>query len=415
MSRHYRRKAIPAVLAATALAVTAPAAVHAPAQAPAGSAGQSVPQSALQSNGQCVFPAAEIPGNPWSLQRVLMPQLWRYATGKGVTVAVIDTGVDDTNPQLRGAVAAGTDFLPKQGGNSLTDPVGHGTMVAGIIAARPTTGTGFVGLAPDARILSLRQNDSQGSGNADTLAQAVNEAVRQHVDVINISQDVASNGKPVALADNSSLGIAVANALSNNIVVVAAAGNENLSAATYPASFPDVLGVGASDRDNERASAFSETGRSVQVAAPGVDMVSTVPKGGQCVDSGTSFASPYVAGVAALLKQLHPTWKAQQIIARIEQTAQRTDPGRNDFIGWGVVDPVAALSDTSAPEMAAVPTVRTAGSAAPIQPRPLGLGETQADRDQRTATYALGLGLLAVMVISGVAVVIRDSRRRRTA
>ncbi|MFC1414924.1 type VII secretion-associated serine protease mycosin [Streptacidiphilus sp. N1-12] len=405
MSRHHRRRA----LLSTA-AVAAALSLSVPPQAWAGA-----PPGALQSNGSCVFPSAVIPSTPWALQRVLLPQLWHYATGAGITVAVIDTGVDDTNPQLRGAVRAGKNFLTGQPGTSLTDPVGHGTMVAGIIAARPAPGTGFVGLAPDATILSLRQNDAQGSGDAETMAKAVDEAVAKHVDVINISQDVSSDGKPLAVPADSHLARAVAAAVRARIVVVAAAGNENLSVPTYPASFPGVLGVGASDRDDERADAFSETGSSVGVAAPGVDMVSTVPKGGHCVDSGTSFAAPYVAGVAALLKQEYPHWTAAQVIARIEQTAQRTDPGRNNFIGWGVVDPVAALSDDAPAESAAVPTVRQHSSAAPVTPRPLGLGETQADRDRRTAVYALGLGALLVLLISGTAVVLRDMKRRRTA
>jgi membrane-anchored mycosin MYCP len=183
---------------------------------------------------------------------------------------------------------------------------------------------------------------------------------------------------------------------------------------TYPASLPGVLGVGASDRNDERDSDFSETGSSVDVAAPGVDMVSTVPGGGQCVDSGTSFAAPYAAAVAALLRQMHPDWTPAQIVARIEQTAQRTDPGRNDFIGWGVVDPVAAVSDTAPPASSAVPD-RTAAVAASVQPRPLGLGETQADREQRTAVYILCLGALAVALTAGTAIVLRDARRRPTA
>ena len=397
---------------AAILSLSAPVQAHAlPAGRPATGPNPVTPQS----NGKCVFPAAVIKSTPWSLQRVLLPQLWHYATGKGVTVAVIDTGVDDTNPQLRGAVTAGPNFLAGAKGGSLSDPVGHGTMVAGIIAARPAADTGFVGIAPDARILALRQNDAQGTGSDKTMAQAVYAAIARNVGVINISQDVSSNGKPVKVAPDGDLARAVAAAVKANIVVVAAAGNEGLSVPTYPASLPGVLGVGASDRDDERADAFSETGSFVGVAAPGVDMVSTVPKGGHCVDSGTSFAAPYVAGVAALLKQEYPHWTSAEIIARIEQTAQRTDPGRNDFIGWGVVDPVAALSAGTPAESAPVPTVRQHSSAAPIQPRPLGLGETQADRDQRTAVYALAIGLLVVVLISGTAVVLRDMRRRRTA
>ncbi|QMU78794.1 type VII secretion-associated serine protease mycosin [Streptacidiphilus sp. PB12-B1b] len=402
MTRHHRSRgpALASVLAVLALGTAAPA----PAAA----------RASLDSSGQCTFPAANISGNPWALQRVLLPQLWHLATGKGVTVAVIDTGVSDTNPQLRGAVLAGHDFLGGQSGGSLTDPDGHGTMVAGIIAARPSAATGFVGLAPAATILSLRQNDAQGDGTPRTLAEAVDAAVDAGAGVINISQDVTSNGRPVAVAPDSDLARAVARAVSHNVVVVAAAGNEGLSVPTYPASLPGVLGVGASDRNDERDSDFSETGSSVDVAAPGVDMVSTVPGGGQCVDSGTSFAAPYAAAVAALLKQLHPGWTAAQIIARIEQTAQRTDPGRNAFIGWGVVDPVAAVSDTAPPASSAVPD-RTTALAASVQPRPLGLGETEAAREQRTAVYILCLGALAVALTAGTAIVLRDARRRPTA
>jgi subtilisin family serine protease len=130
------------------------------------------------------------------------------------------------------------------------------------------------------------------------------------------------------------------------------------------------------------------------------------------VDSGTSFAAPYAAAVAALLKQVHPDWTAAQIIARIEQTAQRTDPGRNAFVGWGVVDPVAALSDSAPPASAAVPDPAAPVAAPPVQPRPLGLGETDATREQRTAVYILGLGALAVALTVGTAIVLRDARRR---
>jgi membrane-anchored mycosin MYCP len=411
VNRHHRSRgpALASVLAVLALSTAA-----APPPAPVRASAPAAARATIDSSGQCTFPAADISGNPWSLQRVLLPQLWHFADGRGVTVAVIDTGVSDTNPQLRGAVVAGKNFLTSESGDSLTDPDGHGTMVAGIIAARPSNATGFVGLAPAATILSLRQNDSQGDGTAHTLAQAVDAAVDAGVGVINISQDVTSNGKPVAVGPDSELARAVARAISHNIVVVAAAGNEGLSVPTYPASLPGVLGVGASDRNDERDSDFSETGSSVDVAAPGVDMVSTVPGGGQCVDSGTSFAAPYAAAVAALLRQMHPDWTPAQIVARIEQTAQRTDPGRNDFIGWGVVDPVAAVSDTAPPASSAVPD-RTAAVAASVQPRPLGLGETQADREQRTAVYILCLGALAVALTAGTAIVLRDARRRPTA
>ncbi|WP_322726237.1 type VII secretion-associated serine protease mycosin, partial [Streptomyces spongiae] len=297
----------------------------------------------LASSSECEFGGKVIPSTPWSLQRILLEQLHEQATGEGVTVAVIDTGVDDSNPQLSEAMASGgKDFVGK--GDGTEDIEGHGTRVAGIIAARPMKGTGFEGIAPKAKILSFRYTGGEEKeGNSETMSDAIRAAVAKGAKIINISSDTANK------QDNAGLAGAVADAVNSGALVVAAAGNDGADgnqADTYPASYPGVLAVAASDRNDERAF-FSQAGDFVDVAAPGVGMVSTVPKSGQCTADGTSFAAPYVAGVAALLKQKHPTWKADQIATRIEETAQRPGRGPNPFIGWGVVDPVAALSDDS--------------------------------------------------------------------
>ncbi len=110
-----------------------------------------------------------------------------------------------------------------------------------------------------------------------------------------------------------------------------------------------MLAVAASDRNNERA-AFSQSSNSVGVAAPGVDMISTVPKGGHCSDNGTSFSAPYVAAVAALLKEHHKDWSAQEVVAQIEQTAERSITGHDRLVGWGVVDPVRAVTEIADPK-----------------------------------------------------------------
>ncbi|MFD8422868.1 type VII secretion-associated serine protease mycosin [Streptomyces sp. NPDC059668] len=398
-----------ALAAATLLASTVTAALAPPA-------------TADSSTDQCTFPNKMYAGRPWALQRVLLDELWSRSKGKGVRVAVIDTGVDVRNPQLTHAVdtTAGRNFLPKKlkddngdpiprgKENGTTDTVGHGTRVAGIIAARPAPKTGFVGLAPEATIIPIEQNDAEGHGTASTLATAIRHAVKVGADVINISQDTAN-----AVAPDLDLKRAVDEALRANVVVVASAGNDGLGGnvkETYPASYPGVLAVAASDRNNERAS-FSQSGDFVGVAAPGVDMISTVPKGGHCPDNGTSFSAPYVAGVAALIKAEHPDWTPREIVAQIEQTAERSVPGRDRLVGWGVVDPVRALTEDDHPREFPDPLEGLSEAEAPV-PAALQLGETPDERNARLATYVAVGAVVLVAGLAGGAVAIRDARRR---
>lgn len=411
---HLRRK--------TALLTAAAALTGLSAVSPAAYADEAPHQLGINGSGECTFPMKkQIEGIPWPLQRVLLDELWQDTKGKGVRVAVIDTGVDNDNVQLKSAVdaSAGKDFLKpdkdsssddKRGKTDGTvDDVGHGTKVAGIIAARPRKGTGFVGLAPEATIIPIRQNDEKNSGNDKTMATAIEHAITKGADVINISQDTT---KPLSL--DSALNKAIQRAIQKKIVVVASAGNDGMNGKlkdTYPAAFPGVLAVASSDRNNERA-VFSQAGGFVGIAAPGVDVVSTVPGNGQCVDNGTSFSAPYVAGVAALLKAKYPEWTVPQIIAQIEQTAERSINGKDSFVGWGVIDPVRALSGDGGPI--------DAPHADPGPPKPpapeaahLAMTETAQERKERYATYALGIGVVLVAVVAGAATVIRDTRRRR--
>ncbi|MCX3061786.1 type VII secretion-associated serine protease mycosin [Streptomyces sp. GXMU-J5] len=380
---------------------------------------------AAADTGQCTFPSKDYKGRPWALQRVNLDDLWATATGKGVRVAVIDTGVDTKNPQLTDAVdvAEGRNFLPTKDdkgkkiegrGNAhgTTDTVGHGTRVAGIIAARRSKKTGFAGLAPEATIIPIKQNDAEGHGTSDELAQAINYAVSAKADVINISQDTEK-----ALTADNNLEKAVENAIAKKVVVVASAGNDGLGGKlkkTYPASYPGVLAVAASDRNNERA-VFSQSGDWVGVAAPGVDMVSTVPGGGHCSDNGTSFSAPYVAGVAALLKQHHKNWTSKEIVAQIEQTAERSVAGHDSRVGWGVVDPVKAVTDIPDPDHPIQTPKADEGmtDAKPPAVVPVHFGETADQRNSRLATYVLVGGLVLVAGLGGTAVAVRDARRRR--
>ncbi|NUL07522.1 type VII secretion-associated serine protease mycosin [Streptomyces lunaelactis] len=380
--------------------------------------------AAADSGTQCTFPGKTYEGRPWALQRVLLDELWKQSTGKGVRVAVIDTGVDIKNPQLTRAVdvKSGRNLMDKNlkddNGDKIargkedgtTDVVGHGTKVAGIIAARPAKGTGFVGLAPDATIIPLQQNDAEGHGTAKTLADAIDEAVRARADVINISQDTANAVEPTRILKR-----AVDNALAKEIVIVASAGNDGLGGnvkKTYPASYDGVLAVASSDRNNERAY-FSQSGDFVGIAAPGVDMVSTVPGGGHCADNGTSFSAPYVAGIAALIKSKHAKdkWTQKQIVAQIQQTAERSTAGHDRLVGWGVVDPVRALTEDDKPIEQPVAHEGVTRAEAPT-PAELHMGETPEERNARLATYVVVGGGVLVAAIAGGAVALRDARRR---
>lgn len=367
--------------------------------------------------GECTYPMKPYKPRPWPLQRVVLDELWRDTKGEGVRVAVIDTGVDDVNPQLKGAVdkKRGLDLLGEGKHKDPTaDAVGHGTKAAGIIAARPHDDTGFVGLAPAATIIPIRQNDEKQSGTDQTLAHAIDHAIAQQVGVINISQDTIK--KP----SKGDLAAAVEKARQKDIVVVASAGNDGADGKlrnTYPAAYDGVLAVAASDRNDERAY-FSQSGDFVGVAAPGVDVVSTVPKGGQCVDNGTSFSAPYVAGVAALIRAKCPKWDEQQVVAQIEQTAERTVNGRDPYVGWGVVDPVRAVNDAD-PEHPIDHVTADNHDAAHHAPAPdaapLTLGETAHEREERLATYVVGVAAVLVAIVVGAAVVVRDWNRRHRA
>ncbi|MFI0814004.1 type VII secretion-associated serine protease mycosin [Streptomyces sp. NPDC021098] len=411
-------KSVCALSAAMVLTALTPAAAGPP-PAPG------VPDMSLAGSGECTYPAKQIKGTPWSLQRVLLDQLWQDTKGKDtegrpVKVAVIDTGVDNTNRQLKDAVdtkdggevrKGGKKSLSKgKKGDGTDDSVGHGTKVAGIIAARPHSGTGFVGIAPEAKIIPIRQNDEKGSGTTDTMAIAIDRAVQAGAGVINISQDTV---KP--LEGNNNLQRAVQGALNANVVVVASAGNDGLDGKvkkTYPAAYDGVLAVGASDRNNERAP-FSQSGNFVDVAAPGVEMVSTVPKGGQCVDNGTSFSAPYVAGVAALIRAKHPDWKQHQVVAQIEQTAERVVNQHDRFIGWGVVDPVRALTEDDAPVDRVNLDKGADHNAKAPDATPMALGETPQEREERLATYTLGGAAVLIAFLAGSAAVVNERNRRR--
>ena len=293
-------------------------------------------------------PASE----PWAQQALRFSAVWDRSRGGGVTVAIVDSGVD-ANPQFGGRVIPGPDLAAgtKPGIPPGADCVGHGTAVASIIAAAPVPGVSFTGVAPAARILSVKISGTDTFPTSVT-PQGIVDAVQFGADVINLS--LATPDDVPALRN------AVEYALSHNVVVVAAAGNDLPQGGAgpfYPAAYPGVLAVGAVGPGGALA-AFSDRHTPVAVTAPGVNVTSAYPgifpDAYAPVQNGTSFAAAFVSGVVALVRSAHPGLSAAQVVARIEATARgAAGPGT----GHGMVDPVRAVT-------AVLPAESSAGSGA---------------------------------------------------
>jgi subtilisin family serine protease len=278
--------------------------------------------------------------NQWALAAFPFASLWPCGRGAGVTVAVVDTGVQAAHPDFSGHVLPGVAILndgPVQLGAGGTDPNGHGTHVAGIIGAAEN-GIGIVGIAPEATILSVRVLGSDGSGLSTDIAQGITWATDHAADVINLSL-----GSDI---DSPSVDAAVGYAINHGVVVVAAAGNTNETTKLpeFPAALPEVIAVGAL-ASGGAVDTYSTRGDYVDVAAPGSEILSTVPTSTWQKKSGTSMAAPHIAGLAALIIDARGRITPAAMLARLTSTA--TDAGPTGFdpaFGWGRVNPVAALN-----------------------------------------------------------------------
>lgn len=307
----------------------------------------------------------------WAYERPGFPAAWNLTTGSStVTVAVVDTGVDPV-PDLAGALVPGHDFLAGTG-----DPIddnGHGTEVAGTIAARGDNGIGVAGACWSCRIMPLKVADAAGRAYDYDVAAGIDYAVDHGAQIVNVSLEQGSSTQ--VLAD------AVSYAQAHGVLVVAAAGNEGSSQVGYPAGYSGVLSVAASDPADGRY-AWSSYGNRAAVAAPGC-VATTSVWGGYGVECGTSFAAPLTAGLAALLLSAKPDATASQVAAAIEQSAL---PVQGGWVARGRIDAPGALAALGVTEPQ--PPVGTApsatgegqasaaatgtGAAAAVRPRPAG-------------------------------------------
>jgi type VII secretion-associated serine protease mycosin len=275
----------------------------------------------------------------WHLKTLGIADAWTYANGAGVTVAVVDSGVDASHPDLIGQVLPGLDLVdPKDDGD--IDLVGHGTTVAAIIAGRSDDSAGVVGIAPKARILPVRVLDQDNRYNdAMIVAKGVRWAADHGARVINLS--LGGNGSSSALA------AALDYAFAKDVVVVACTGNTGVSAAPgvwYPAREPGVISVAGMAKDGNGLWSGSITGSETVVTAPAAQIVGARPDGYWRVQ-GTSFAAPMVSATAALIRSRWPAMSAADVINRIIKTARDEGvAGHDNVYGYGMIDPDKALT-----------------------------------------------------------------------
>lgn len=294
----------------------------------------------------------------WGIKASHLDPLWEKVSEekrKNIIIAIVDSGVDLNHPDLKDSLERGANFVnPSLPTANANDDNGHGTHVAGIAAAITNNGIGIAGVAGGVRILPIKVTNAKGTGNSRSIGLGIIEAADRGASVINLS--LGGDSIDPYLQD------AIQYAQKKGAVVVAASGNESNHATgvhapvAYPAAYPGVISVGAIDEPDTdditnnntgayRNAYFTNTGPELKVVAPGVNIYSTVPGGAYTIKSGTSMATPYVTGLAAMLKAANPKLNADQIQTIITNTA--TDlgvPGRDDIYGNGLIDGVRAFT-----------------------------------------------------------------------
>ncbi|MBC7231156.1 MAG: peptidase S8 [Actinobacteria bacterium] len=315
-----------------------------------------------------VFRAAEtVPDDPlysqqWNLRGeygVGAPAAWDLQRGSSdLTLAVVDTGMDYTHPDLAGRRIGGWDYY--NGDSDPWDDNGHGTMVAGIACSNSDNGTGMAGLDWRARVMPLKALGANGEGSLDSVVNSIMHAANYDADVINMSLTSSTYSQELAYA--------VEYAHSRGCMMVAAVGNEGDSRINYPAGLAQVIGVGSTDLSGSR-SYFSNHNSSVDLAAPGERIIGPVPGGRYERGSGTSEASPHVAAAALLLLAQFPAATADEIWQRLKSGARDMGtPGYDEYYGWGLLDVNASLRSplvtiTSPPEYSYPEAGKVAASA----------------------------------------------------
>jgi type VII secretion-associated serine protease mycosin len=316
--------------------------------------------------------AADASEKQWYLEALSAQDIWKSATGKGIKVAVIDGGVNPATPSLKGQVLPGTD-VAGIAGSETDDYDGHGTSMAELIAGTGKGG-GLRGLAPDAKIIPIRtlmdeMQKKEAPNKLHTMDKAIRAAADSDAQIINLS--LGHDFWDDATWD------AVKYAQAKGKLMFAAVGNEaeTSNTASYPAAYPEVVGVGATDQAG-KAAKFSEHGKQVELAAPGTDIPVWCDKNFQkyCVDGGTSAATALASASAALVWSAHPDWTGNQVLRVLFDTAGRDwkKGTLSNYLGHGIVRPgvniIRGKGAPGAPDISPVTNKKAPGTSASHAP-----------------------------------------------
>jgi type VII secretion-associated serine protease mycosin len=333
----------------------------------------------------------------WHLKFLATTEAWAASRGEGVLVAVVDTG-SSPHPDLRSNLLPGIDIVTGGRESGFGDEDGHGTKMAGLIAAHGQAGSGGAfGIAPESKVLAVRISKSRLGGDPDDVARGIDWSVANGADVVNVSSGGSSS---------PSLRAAVDKAIQSDVVVVAAAGNRPADFLVgFPAAQDGVIAVGATDRNGNHAD-VSVTGSQIDIVAPGVDIHGPTIRGRYSGGTGTSNSAAIVAGAAALVRSKFPELSAPEVAHRLTYTAvDKGPPGRDDEYGHGVLDLVAALT-ADVPPLGAT---TTPGAIPPSTPT----DSAQPKEETSGSVRSLLVSLVGVSLAVGLLVLGYRRHRRR--
>jgi subtilisin len=274
----------------------------------------------------------------WEITAFNLPDAWKHTQGEGVKIAVLDTGVDENHPDLSDNLLPGKNFI--KAGTPPLDDNGHGTHVTGTIVADDNA-IGMVGVAPAAKVVPVKVLDGSGAGHMKNVAKGVRWAADQGVDFICMSLGTPNKLQEVRKA--------IQYAAKKGCVTFCAAGNAGRTRNIfYPAAYPETMGIGAIDKDFDRAD-FSCTGDDLDFLAPGVRIFSTVPESWYAFQSGTSMANPFMVGVATLVlsykknkglkAKLDTVDDYRKLFKKYTTSVTDEEAGNKFFEGFGIIDP----------------------------------------------------------------------------